>query len=72
MQTDCPNRQITSFDGEDCVPSYDESGDEGEVSDDNAEIAYADSGTTLVVRRVFNVTVAEDEQWLRHNIFHTK
>ncbi|XP_048133303.1 disease resistance protein L6-like [Rhodamnia argentea] len=52
---------------------YDESDGEQENADpDKEEIIYADSSELLVVKRILNAFVAEDESWLRHNIFHVK
>ena len=50
-------------------PIYDESEGEEEDADVAQEgIIYADSGESLVVRRILNVAVADDESWLRHNV----
>ena len=72
MQADCPNRQMVTFVGEDDAPIFDESENDGAGSDTDSELVYADRGPALVVRRVLNISPAEDDQWLRHNIFHTK
>ncbi|XP_048135655.1 uncharacterized protein LOC125315249 [Rhodamnia argentea] len=73
---DCPNARIVTLVDNPTVdedPVYDEA-DEGQedVDLDRDDIIYADSGESLVVRRILNVAVAKDELWLRHNIFHTK
>ncbi|XP_042009226.1 uncharacterized protein LOC121757810 [Salvia splendens] len=72
IQADCPNRQMVTFVGDDSIPTFDESDDGDELSDVSTELVYADQGATLVVRRVLNVAAAEEELWLRHNIFQTK
>ncbi|XP_042016278.1 uncharacterized protein LOC121764299 [Salvia splendens] len=72
IQADCPNRQMITLVGDEGIPTYDKTYDESELSDGSAELVYADQGAALVVRRVLNVKAAEDELWLRHNVFQTK
>ena len=57
---------MVTFVVDDGIPTFDSTDNEGELSDESAELVYADQGATLVVRRVLNATTAEDEQWLRH------
>ncbi|GKV03596.1 hypothetical protein SLEP1_g15871 [Rubroshorea leprosula] len=36
------------------------------------ELTLANHGESLVVRRSLHATITKDEDWLRHNIFHTR
>ncbi|GAV82633.1 zf-CCHC domain-containing protein, partial [Cephalotus follicularis] len=69
---DCPNRSIITLLTKESEPQFDESDEEqGELSEEG-EIIYADQGESLVLRRILNVDVSEEDQRLRNNIFHTK
>ncbi|XP_061364670.1 uncharacterized protein LOC133308096 [Gastrolobium bilobum] len=72
---DCPNKQIVTFAEApifDEEPIYDNVDEQEEAESEEVGIVYADTGESLVVRRVLNVDMVNDETWLRHNIFHTK
>ncbi|GAV79684.1 hypothetical protein CFOL_v3_23147, partial [Cephalotus follicularis] len=69
---DCPNRSIITLVAEEGEPKFDESDEQQSESSENGEIIYADQGESLVLHRILNVDVSEEDQWLRNNIFHTK
>lgn len=79
IASDCPNRKtITIIKGE--IHEVFEEGEEAEAyaEEEEVEPVYdeeyvpADYGETLVVRRSLHTTIAKEEPWLRHNIFHTR
>ncbi|GKV08696.1 hypothetical protein SLEP1_g20294 [Rubroshorea leprosula] len=49
-----------------------EQNDEIESPQLEEELITADHGESLVVRRSLHATITKDEDWLRHNIFHTR
>ncbi|GKV47692.1 hypothetical protein SLEP1_g54564 [Rubroshorea leprosula] len=75
--SDCPNRRVvTIIGGEIHEASEDEAekeqNDETESPQLEEELIPADHEESLVVRRSLHATITKDEDWLRHNIFHTK
>ncbi|GAV85527.1 zf-CCHC domain-containing protein, partial [Cephalotus follicularis] len=66
---ECPNRSIITFVAE---PKFDESDEEQSETSEDGEIIYVDQRESLVLRRILNVDISEEHQWLRNNIFHTK
>ncbi|GKV29618.1 hypothetical protein SLEP1_g38525 [Rubroshorea leprosula] len=77
IASDCPNRRVvTLIGGEIHEASEDEAekeqNDEIESPQLEEELIPADHGESLVVRRSLHATITKDEDWLRHNIFHTR
>ncbi|GKV44250.1 hypothetical protein SLEP1_g51447 [Rubroshorea leprosula] len=75
--SDCPNRRVvTIIGGKIHEASEDEAekeqNDETESSQLEEELTPVDHGESLVVRRSLHATITKDEDWLRHNIFHTR
>lgn len=52
-------------DSNEATPKFDE-------ADEEEKITYEDHGETSVVRRSLNTSNADDDSWLRNNIFHTR
>ncbi|GKV43369.1 hypothetical protein SLEP1_g50669 [Rubroshorea leprosula] len=72
----CPNRRIITIIGGEIHEVLDGEA-EKEISDEikpqlEEELIAADHGESLVVRRSPHDTITKDEDWLRHNIFHTR
>ncbi|GLU23899.1 hypothetical protein SLE2022_398740 [Rubroshorea leprosula] len=77
IAANCPNRRVvTIIGGEIHEASEDEAekeqNDETESPQLEEELIPADHGESLVVRRSLHATITKDEDWLRHNIFHTR
>ncbi|GKV09282.1 hypothetical protein SLEP1_g20807 [Rubroshorea leprosula] len=71
-----PNRKIITIIGGEIHEVLDGEA-EKEISDEikpqlEEELITADHGESLVVRRSPHDTITKDEDWLRHNIFHTR
>ncbi|GAV59614.1 zf-CCHC domain-containing protein/Asp_protease_2 domain-containing protein, partial [Cephalotus follicularis] len=69
---DCPNQSIITLVVEESEPKFDESDEKQSELSENGEIIYAGQGESLVLHRILNVAVSDEDQWLRNNIFHTK
>jgi hypothetical protein len=74
MMSECPNQRVFTIVEEplekeqadfDSPPVFDEATDEEDV-------IYGDTGEMLVIRRVLNFSLVQDDVWLRNNIFHTR
>ena len=51
----------------------DDVNDKQKYDDDEEEITYAYHGLSIMLQYSLNVSyVAEDERWMRKNVFHTK
>ncbi|GKU97098.1 hypothetical protein SLEP1_g10278 [Rubroshorea leprosula] len=77
IASDCPNRRVvTIIGGEIQEASEDElekeQNDETESPQLEEELIPADHGESLVVCRRLHATITKDEDWLQHNIFHTR
>ncbi|GKV20583.1 hypothetical protein SLEP1_g30682 [Rubroshorea leprosula] len=77
IASDCPNRRVvTIIEGEIHEASEDEAkkeqNDETKSPQLEEELIPADHGESLVVSRSLHATITKDEDWLRHNIFHTR
>ncbi|GKV08470.1 hypothetical protein SLEP1_g20092 [Rubroshorea leprosula] len=75
--SDCPNKRVvTIIGGEIHEASEDEAekeqNDETESPQLEEKLIPADHGESLVVRCSLHATITKDEDWLRHNIFHTR
>ncbi|KAK0582226.1 hypothetical protein LWI29_023098 [Acer saccharum] len=76
MQAECPNRKFINLAEEvlfvedsfqeDTIPIYDD------YKEENEAITWSDHGEALVIRRSMNAVRIEGDDWLRHNIFHTR
>ncbi|KAM2928344.1 hypothetical protein COP2_035599 [Malus domestica] len=76
-QAECPNKKFINFVEEavfvedsireDATPIYDDYKEKEEE-----EVPWSDHGEVLVVRRSMNTVRVDSEDWLRHNIFHTR
>ena len=70
IASECPNRKvITIFEEE--IEEQTPWEAEGSGQEDE-EITYEDQGESLVIRRSLNSMQAQEDSWLRSNIFHTK
>ncbi|GKV42421.1 hypothetical protein SLEP1_g49829 [Rubroshorea leprosula] len=77
IASNCPNRRVvTIIEGEIHEASEDETekeqNDETESPQLEEELIPADHGESLVVCCSLHATITKDEDWLRHNIFHTR
>ena len=73
IASDCPNRRIVTLVEDHSDGGEDETDDEPKYDDDEEEITYADHGLSIVLQRSLQVSyVADDESWVRKNVFHTK
>ncbi|GKV45251.1 hypothetical protein SLEP1_g52360 [Rubroshorea leprosula] len=76
IASDCPNRRIITIIGGEIHEVLDGEA-EKKISDEiepqlEEELIAADHVESLVVRRSPHDTITKDEDWLRHNIFHTR
>ncbi|GKV50482.1 hypothetical protein SLEP1_g57184 [Rubroshorea leprosula] len=76
ITSDCPNRRIITIIGEE-IHEVSNGEVEKEHSDETKpqleeELIAVDHGESLVVRRSPHATITKDEDWLQHNIFHTR
>ncbi|XP_065017690.1 transposon Tf2-1 polyprotein [Musa acuminata AAA Group] len=73
IASDCPNRRIVTLVEDHSDGGEDETDNEPKYDDDEEEITYADHGLSIVLQRSLQVSyVADDESWVRKNVFHTK
>ena len=52
-------------------PTFD-SFDDDDHESEHEEVTYGDEGEALVVQHILKFVHIEDDEWLHHNIFHTK
>ncbi|GKV27101.1 hypothetical protein SLEP1_g36308 [Rubroshorea leprosula] len=77
IASDCPNRRVVTIIGGEIHEALEdeakkEQNDETESPQLEEELIPADHGESLVVRCSLHATITKDEDWLRHNIFHTR
>jgi hypothetical protein len=74
MMSECPNQRVFTIVEEpleeeladfDSPPIFDETADEEDV-------IYGDTDEMLVIWRVLNSSLVQDDVWLHNNIFHTR
>ncbi|XP_056694837.1 uncharacterized protein [Spinacia oleracea] len=68
--SECPNSRIISFVEEELFE--DDQVEESQEDEADQEVLHADKGESLVIRRILNAAPIEEDEWLRHNIFHTR